>query len=68
MYEMDEKDNIPEDAIFIRNVTDQETKPKSWAILALPKRVNFGAISMSLLCTASAGDKHFACSVRVPVF
>lgn len=29
MYEMDEKDNIPEDAVFIRNVTDQETKPKS---------------------------------------
>ncbi|PVD29616.1 hypothetical protein C0Q70_08871 [Pomacea canaliculata] len=29
MYEVDEKENCPEDAIFIRNVTDQETKPKS---------------------------------------
>ncbi|XP_013397809.1 mitotic checkpoint protein BUB3 [Lingula anatina] len=28
MYEQDEIENIPEDSVFIRNVTDQETKPK----------------------------------------
>ena len=29
MFEQDEKENVPDDTIFIRNVTDQETKPKS---------------------------------------
>ncbi|KAK3094880.1 hypothetical protein FSP39_007441 [Pinctada imbricata] len=29
MYEQDEIDDIPEDTIYIRNVSDQETKPKS---------------------------------------
>lgn len=29
MYEFDEMKEVPEDAVFIRNVTDQETKPKS---------------------------------------
>lgn len=28
MYEQDELENCPDDAIFIRHVTDQETKPK----------------------------------------
>ena len=28
MYENDEIKNIPEDNIYIRNVSDQETKPK----------------------------------------
>ena len=28
MYENDEIKNIPEDHIYIRNVSDQETKPK----------------------------------------
>ncbi|CAI9730862.1 checkpoint BUB3-like [Octopus vulgaris] len=29
MYESDEMKEVPEDTVFIRNVTDQETKPKS---------------------------------------
>lgn len=29
MYETDEIENMPEDVIYIRNVSDQETKPKS---------------------------------------
>ena len=28
MYENDEIKNVPEDNIYIRNVSDQETKPK----------------------------------------
>ncbi len=28
MYEQEEMENQPEDAVFIRRVTDQETKPK----------------------------------------
>jgi cell cycle arrest protein BUB3 len=28
MYENDEQKSIPEDNIYIRNVSDQETKPK----------------------------------------
>ena len=29
MYEQEEQENVPADSVFIRNVTDQETKPKS---------------------------------------